>query len=193
MCNHAEASGGRFLTATSAEELREALTVTVGTSFRVVRQDVTVAEGALGGGDPIRISAGDYQVRIDSVPPLQLPVAVASEEHVTLQLKRERGKVFHRVVPNFVVQAGCPRGDGWGSTDYTIRSEFDPMNYGEGYMGMASAGKHTESCQWFITHSPAPHLEGRYTIFAKVTQGMDVVHRIEIGDQILGIDLLPSN
>jgi Mg-chelatase subunit ChlD len=75
----AEASGGRFLTATSAEELREALTVTVGTSFRVVRGDVTVAEGALGGGGPLRVSAGDYQVQIDSAPPVQLPVAVASE------------------------------------------------------------------------------------------------------------------
>ena len=93
----AEASGGRFLTATSAEELREALTVTVGTSFRVVRQDVTVAEGALGGGGPLRVSAGDYQVQVDSAPPVQLPVAIASEEQVTLQLKRERGKVFHRV------------------------------------------------------------------------------------------------
>ena len=93
----AEASGGRFLAARSAQELREALTATVGTSFRVVRHDVTVAEGALGGGDPIRIPAGDYEVRIDSAPPVQLPVTVVSEEQVRLQLKRERGRVFHRL------------------------------------------------------------------------------------------------
>jgi cyclophilin family peptidyl-prolyl cis-trans isomerase len=95
------------------------------------------------------------------------------------------GKVFHRVVPNFVVQTGCPRGDGYGSLNYTIRSELPAMYYDdEGYIGMASAGNHTEGTQWFITHSPTPHLDGNYTIFAKVTEGMDVVHRIEVGDRI---------
>jgi Mg-chelatase subunit ChlD len=123
----AEASGGRFLTATSAEELREALTVTVGTSFRVVRRDVTVAEGALGGGGPLRVSAGDYQVHIDSAPPVQLPVTVASEEQVTLQLKRERGKLLHRMRRQPAEYVACDElsaleeshpaasGDGWES------------------------------------------------------------------------------
>jgi cyclophilin family peptidyl-prolyl cis-trans isomerase/HEAT repeat protein len=99
-------------------------------------------------------------------------------------------KVFHRVVPNFVVQTGCPRGDGYGSLNYTIRSELPAMYYDEsGYMGMASAGNHTESTQWFITHSPTPHLDGKYTIFAKVIEGMDVVHSIEVGDKIQDIIL----
>lgn len=94
-------------------------------------------------------------------------------------------KKFHRVVPNFVAQAGDPRGDGWGSVDYTIRSEFSTFYYDdEGYLGMASAGKDTESCQFFITHSPTPHLDGRYTIFGKVINGMDVVHKLEVGDYI---------
>ena len=94
-------------------------------------------------------------------------------------------KKFHRVVPNFVVQAGDPRGDGWGSVDYTIASEFSTFYYDdEGYLGMASAGKDTESCQFFITHSPTPHLDGRYTIFGKVISGMDVVHKLEVGDGI---------
>ncbi|MEM7104327.1 MAG: peptidylprolyl isomerase [Bacteroidota bacterium] len=94
-------------------------------------------------------------------------------------------KNFHRVVPNFVVQGGCPRGDGWGSLDYSIRSEVGPLTYdAEGYVGMASAGKDTECTQWFITHSPTPHLDGRYTIFAKVVDGMNVVHNLQIGDQI---------
>ena len=53
---------------------------------------------------------------------------------------------------------------------------------------MASAGKDTESSQWFITHSPTPHLDGRYTIFARVVSGMDVVHKIEIGDKVLGFE-----
>lgn len=97
-------------------------------------------------------------------------------------------KNFHRVVPNFVVQGGCPRGDGWGSEDYSIRSEFSLRRYQTGSIGMASAGKDTEGTQWFITHSPTPHLDGRYTIFAEVEDGMDVVHLLEVGDQMTSID-----
>lgn len=104
-----------------------------------------------------------------------------------------KNSIFHRVVPNFVVQDGCPRGDGWGSPPFTIGSEFGPFYYEEGSVGMASAGKDTEGSQWFITHSPTPHLDGRYTIFAKVVSGMDVVHKIEVGDRILGIELTISN
>ncbi len=101
------------------------------------------------------------------------------------------GKAFHRVVPNFVVQTGCPRGDGYGSLDYTIRSEFSQMAYDdEGYIGMASAGPDTESTQWFITHSPTPHLDARYTIFGKVKNGMDIVHQIEQGDIIKDIRIV---
>lgn len=98
-------------------------------------------------------------------------------------------KYFHRVVPNFVIQTGCNRGDGWGSEDYSIRSEFSGRRYKTGSVGMASAGKDTEGTQWFITHSPTPHLDGRYTIFAEVESGMDVVHQIEVGDKILNIEL----
>ena len=95
------------------------------------------------------------------------------------------GKNIHRVVPNFVIQGGCPRGDGYGGLDYTIRSEVPQLYYEEeGYLGMASAGLHTEGTQWFITHSPAMHLSGKYTIFGKVIDGMDVVHDIEVGDII---------
>jgi len=94
------------------------------------------------------------------------------------------GKTFHRVVPNFVAQGGCPRGDGWGSLDYTIRSEFTNRGYKTGTVGLASSGKDTESCQWFITHSPTPHLDGRYSIIADVIDGMDIVHQLEVGDII---------
>lgn len=100
-----------------------------------------------------------------------------------------KDKYFHRVVPAFVAQGGCPRGDGWGSSPETIRSEWPMLHYGRGAVGMASAGKDTESCQWFITHCDVPHLDGRYTIFAHVTQGMDIVDKLEIGDQILSIAL----
>ncbi|MFZ4542978.1 MAG: peptidylprolyl isomerase [Saprospiraceae bacterium] len=95
------------------------------------------------------------------------------------------GKTFHRVVGNFVVQGGCPRGDGYGALDYSIRSELPPMNWDdEGYLGMASSGNHTEGTQLFITTAPALHLDGNYTIFGKVKSGMEFIHRIQQGDVI---------
>jgi len=116
--------------------------------------------------------------------PEQAPASVSN----FIQLAQSgffNNKYFHRVVPNFVIQSGCPRGDGYGSLNYTIRSELPPLHYdGEGYVGMASAGNHTECTQWFITHSPTPHLDGNYTIFGKVTEGMLVVHQITQGDLI---------
>ncbi|MCU0368113.1 MAG: peptidylprolyl isomerase, partial [Cyclobacteriaceae bacterium] len=98
-------------------------------------------------------------------------------------------KYVHRMVPNFVIQTGCNRGDGYGSEPYSIRSEFSLNRYNDGSVGMASAGKDTEGTQWFVTHSPTPHLDGRYTLFANVTEGMEVVHKIQVGDKILNVRL----
>jgi cyclophilin family peptidyl-prolyl cis-trans isomerase len=100
-----------------------------------------------------------------------------------------KGLTFHRVIANFVVQGGDPRGDGWGGPGYAIRSEFSLVNFERGMVGIASARKDTEGCQFFITHSPAPHLDGRYTIFARVVEGQDVVDRIQVGDAITDISL----
>lgn len=98
-------------------------------------------------------------------------------------------KIFHRVVPNFVIQGGCPRGDGWGSLDWIQRSEFSNyQHYSKGTVGLASAGKDTEGVQWFITHCATPFLTGRYTIFARVESGMNVVDAIEIGDKIISVE-----
>lgn len=95
------------------------------------------------------------------------------------------GKVFHRIVPNFVVQTGCSRGDGYGSEPFSIRSELPQIYYDKGgYVGMASAGNHTESTQWFITETATPHLDGNYTIFGKLTEGMDVVEKLTQEDKI---------
>lgn len=98
-------------------------------------------------------------------------------------------KPIHRVVPNFVMQTGCNRGDGFGSEDYAIRSEFTPRRYQTGAIGMASAGKDTEGTQWFITHSPTPHLEGRYSVFGNVIEGQEVVDQLEMGDYIIRVRL----
>ncbi len=94
------------------------------------------------------------------------------------------GLSFHRVVSNFVVQGGDPKGDGTGGAERTIRSEFSPRSFERGMLGMASAGKDTESSQWFVMHSHQPHLDGRYTLFGKVLRGMAVVDRLEQGDLI---------
>ena len=99
------------------------------------------------------------------------------------------GKFFHRVVPQFVIQGGCPRGDGWGSLDWTQRSEFSNyQTYETGTIGVASAGKDTEGVQFFITPCPTPHLDGRYSIFARVVSGMDVVNKMEVGDRMMKVE-----
>lgn len=101
------------------------------------------------------------------------------------------GKIAHRVVPNFVVQSGCPRGDGYGALDYTLRTEIGLAWYdGAGYLGMASAGPDTEGTQWFITHAPTPRLDGRYTIFGRVKTGLEVLNQIQPGDVIEKVSIL---
>jgi cyclophilin family peptidyl-prolyl cis-trans isomerase len=92
------------------------------------------------------------------------------------------GKYFHRVVPDFVAQGGCPRGDGYGSMDWTLRSEFSLEGFTTGAIGLASAGKDTESCQFFFMLAHAPHLDGRYTRFAHVESGMEIVWQLRVGD-----------
>jgi len=94
------------------------------------------------------------------------------------------GLLIHRVVPNFVIQTGDPRGDGWGSPGYAIRSEFSRLRYTRGMVGMASSGTDTEGSQFFITHSEQPHLDGRYTIFARVKSGMEIVDTLQVGDRM---------
>ncbi len=97
---------------------------------------------------------------------------------------------FHRVVPGFVVQAGDPSGTGWGGPGYDIISEFSPLPFETGMVGMASAGKDTESSQFFIMQGNYPHLNGRYSLFAQVIEGMHVVYNLDQGDKIESIKLL---
>lgn len=98
------------------------------------------------------------------------------------------GLTFHRVVPNFVVQGGDPRGDGNGGPGFQIRCEINQQPYERGSVGMALSGKDTGGSQFFICHSPQPHLDGGYTVFGRVVHGIEVVDRITRGDQILGIE-----
>ena len=140
-------------------------------------------------GQQVRLRTSKGIIMLE-LKPNEAPGAVAS--FVTLIDQHFYDNLFfHRVVPNFVVQGGDPRGDGNGSAPYNLRSEFGDLRYEEGSVGLASAGKDTESCQFFITHTPTPHLDGRYPIFARVVGGLDVVHKLDIGDQIIGLELVP--
>jgi cyclophilin family peptidyl-prolyl cis-trans isomerase len=94
---------------------------------------------------------------------------------------------FHRVVPDFVVQGGDPRGDGWGGPQYAIPCEYNTKPFERGTIGMATAGKDTGSSQFFICHSEQPHLNRRYTVFGQVVKGMEIVDNLEIDDKILKI------
>lgn len=104
-----------------------------------------------------------------------------------IQLARRgyfNGQTIPRVVPNFVIQAGDPRGDQNGGPGYSIRCEINEVTFERASLGMALSGKDTGGSQWFVTHSPQPHLDGGYTVFGRVIRGMDVVDRIARGDTI---------
>jgi cyclophilin family peptidyl-prolyl cis-trans isomerase len=97
---------------------------------------------------------------------------------------------FHRVVPDFVVQGGDPRGDGEGGPGFTQRCEVSPRPYFAGTVGLALAGKDTGGSQFFITHSPQPHLEGRYPVLGQVESGQEVADALLESDRILDVELL---
>ena len=96
------------------------------------------------------------------------------------------GLNFHRVIPNFVIQGGCPNGTGSGGPGYHIPCEINTQKHLTGSLSMAHAGKDTGGSQFFICHSPQPHLDGVHTVFGK-TSDMDVVNSIEPGDTIISV------
>ncbi len=96
------------------------------------------------------------------------------------------GVTFHRVISDFVIQGGDPTGTGRGGPGYEFEDETknNPLKHETGVISMANAGPNTNGSQFFITHSPQPHLNGKHTVFGKVVQGMDVVNAIRQGDKM---------
>lgn len=101
------------------------------------------------------------------------------------------GKTFHRVIPHFVSQGGCPNGDGTGDLGYTIPCETknNPHRHESGSLSMAHRGKDTGCCQFFICHDPQPHLDGVHTVFGKVIDGLDEVRNMKNGDVMTSITI----
>ncbi|KPL80516.1 peptidylprolyl isomerase [Ornatilinea apprima] len=99
------------------------------------------------------------------------------------------GVTFHRVINNFVIQGGDPTGTGMGGPGYRFEDELvgNPLKHETGVMSMANAGPNTNGSQFFITHSPQPHLNGKHTVFGRVVNGMDVVNAIKQGDRMLEV------
>ncbi len=128
----------------------------------------------------IKTSKGDIKIRLfEHIAPFTVQNFVKLSESGYYN-----NTVFHRVVPNFVIQGGDPSGTGYGGPGYSIRSEFSEMQFDAYTVGMASSGKDTEGSQFFITHSPQYHLDGKYTLFGTVIEGIEVVDMIQIGDRI---------
>ena len=193
----------------------DALKVALGSTDHLVRRRAVALLKANNAGDfQARIatvqtnhSAADYQRALARMGKLVRAQVVTDKGSFTIELLPEDAPLtvdsfvqlaqrgyfnnlaFHRVVPNFVIQGGDPRGDGNGGPGYQIRCEINEASYERGAVGMALSGKDTGGSQWFVTHSPQPHLDGGYTVFGRVREGMEVVDRIMRGDLIRAINV----
>ncbi|MEO0350121.1 MAG: peptidylprolyl isomerase [Cyanobacteria bacterium P01_A01_bin.15] len=98
------------------------------------------------------------------------------------------GLNFHRVIPNFMIQGGCPKGTGTGGPGYQIKCEINPNKHEAGSLSMAHAGRDTGGSQFFICHGAQPHLDGVHTVFGKTTD-MDIVNAIRGGDKIVSVTI----
>jgi peptidyl-prolyl cis-trans isomerase B (cyclophilin B) len=129
------------------------------------------------------------EIRIEFYP-ADAPKTV--ENFVTLAKKGfYNGLKFHRVVPDFVVQGGCPKGDGTGGPGYQIKAEFNKQKHVRGTVAMARS-QHPDSAgsQFYICYGTTPHLDGQYTVFGKVVQGIENIDKIKQGDKMTSVAIV---
>ena len=188
----------------------EALKTALDSSDHLIRRKAVALLKANGAGDfsnrigyvQTRNTEADYRRAIVRIGKRVTATVVTSKGSFTIEFLPEdapltvdnfvmlarkgyfNGQTVPRVVPNFVIQTGDPRGDQNGGPGYSIRCEINEVPYDRAAVGMALSGKDTGGSQWFVTHSPQPHLDGGYTVFGRVISGMEVVDRIARGDTI---------
>jgi cyclophilin family peptidyl-prolyl cis-trans isomerase len=137
------------------------------------------------GADPVWVLATEKDTIKITMNVLLAPVTISGMDSLT-RADAYNDIAFHRVVPNFVIQGGdVETGDGFGGPDYVVPTEASELEYRRAMVGIASAGTDTEGSQYFVMHQWAPHLNGSYTIIGEVTEGMDVVDRIIVGDKVV--------
>ncbi len=135
----------------------------------------------------IETNRGDIVVQLD---PQHAPKTVNNFVFLARQGFYD-GVTFHRVISNFMIQGGDPTGTGRGGPGYKFEDEVrnNPLKHETGVISMANAGPNTNGSQFFITHSPQPHLNGKHTVFGKVTSGQDVVDAVQQGDQMTKVTI----
>lgn len=118
------------------------------------------------------------------------PKTVANFEKLVNE-KFYDGLIFHRVIPDFMIQGGCPQGRGTGGPGYQFADEFHPTlkHDGPGVLSMANSGPNTNGSQFFITHVATPWLDGKHSVFGKVIEGQDIVDAIKQGDKIATVKI----
>ena len=206
---------GKQKTAAANEQIKEALK----SDDHLIRRRAIAILKANGAGDfsaqmgtvHTRNTLADYNRALARIGKNVRAVVTTSKGSFTMELLPEaapltvdnfvqlaqrdyfRNVTIHRIVPNFVIQDGDPRGDGNGGPGYQIRCEINEVPYDRAAVGMALSGKDTGGSQWFVTHSPQPHLDGGYTVFGRVVAGMDVIDKIVRGDVIQSVVIRQEN
>ena len=153
--------------------------------YRVVARRYLLPVRRGGSGPRVTLETERGPVVVEFFP-AEAPLTVAAFLSL-LERRYFDGSTWHRVVPNFVIQDGDPRGDGWGGPGFALRDETNPMRYETGTVGMALSGPDTGGSQFFITHSPQPHLDGTYTVFGQVVSGLGALAAIGQGERIRSI------